>query len=92
MKINFYATLRQIVGQKTIEMGIDHPISVHDLVYEIVTTYPGLRAERIDGNGNIYQHVHILVNGRDSVFLENGNNTFVTQKDTMNIFPAVGGG
>jgi molybdopterin synthase sulfur carrier subunit len=92
MKINFYATLRHIVGQKTIELGVDDPISVSDLVAEIVKIYPGLRVELLDANGNIYQHVHILVNGRDSIYLDGGNEAVVTQKDTVNIFPAVGGG
>jgi molybdopterin synthase sulfur carrier subunit len=92
MKINFYATLRHIVGQKTIDLWIDHPISVRDLVAEIVKIHPGLRVELLDADGNIYQHVHVLVNGRDSIYLDGGNDAVVTQNDTINIFPAVGGG
>ena len=92
MKINIYATLRQIVGQKTVEYGIDYPVTVRGLIDEIVQIYPGLRRELIDENGEIYQHVHVLVNGRDAPYLENAYETQVMQDDTVNIFPAVGGG
>lgn len=92
MKVHFFATLRQIVGQKTIEIDLPENSSVQDFVEIIVTQYPPMRKELLDENGNLYRHVHVFVNGRDAPFLEQGMNTIIKPEDTLNVFPAVGGG
>jgi molybdopterin synthase sulfur carrier subunit len=92
MKINFYATLRAIVGKKTVEFDIPHGVSVREVVDAVIRAYPAMRRELLDDHGRLYQHVHVLVNGRDSPYLENQLDTPVSPEDTVNIFPAVGGG
>ncbi len=92
MKINFYATLRAIVGKKTVELDIPHGVSVREVVDAVIQVYPAMRHELLDEQGRLYQHVHVLVNGRDSPYLENQLDTPVLPDDTVNIFPAVGGG
>ena len=92
MKINFYATLRAIVGKKTVDFDIPHGAPLRDVVAEVVRLYPAMQRELFDEHGNLYQHVHVLVNGRDSPYLENQLDTPITPEDTINIFPAVGGG
>jgi len=92
MKVNFYATLRQITGTKTVEVPMDGPLTVRQLVDRLIREYPGLQPELVDPEGCLYQHIHILVNGRDYHYLESGENTQVTDSDLVNIFPAVGGG
>ena len=92
MRINFYATLRAIVGRKTVDFDIPHGVTVRELVNEVVRVYPAMRRELLDDHGRLYQHVHVLVNGRDSPYLENQLETPVLPEDTVNIFPAVGGG
>ena len=92
MKVNFFATLRQIVGQKTVEIDLPENTTVQDFVDMVVTQYPPMRNELLDEQGNLYRHVHVFVNGRDAPFLENGMDTIIQPKDTLNIFPAVGGG
>ena len=92
MKINFFATLRQIAGQKTVDFDIPEGTAVADLVEIVVTRFPPMRAELLDENGDLWQHVHVFVNGRDAPYLENGLATAVKQSDVVNIFPAVGGG
>lgn len=92
MKINFFATLRQIVGQKTVDFELPENVTVRELVEIVVTRYPTMRPELMDEQGNLWRHVHVFVNGRDAPFLENGVETIVKPTDTINIFPAVGGG
>jgi MoaD family protein len=92
MKINFYATLRQITGQKTIELPLDGTITVRELLDQVLCLYPAMRDELVDEHGALLQRVHVLINGRDVPYLENQMNTIVTSSDTVNIFPAVGGG
>lgn len=92
MKVNFFATLRQIVGQKTVEMDLPENITVQEFVEMVVTQYPPMRKELLDEHGNLYRHVHVFVNGRDAPFLERGMDTVIQPDDQLNIFPAVGGG
>ncbi len=92
MKVHFFATLRQIVGQKTVEIDLPENTTVQDFVEMVVTQYPPMRQELLDENGNLYRHVHVFVNGRDAPFLANGMDTVIQPNDTLNIFPAVGGG
>ncbi len=92
MQVRFYATLRDIVGGKTVDFAVDHDITVRELLAEIIARYPKLRKELLDENGNLYGHVHLFVNGRDAQFLISGLETKIRPDDVINVFPAVGGG
>jgi molybdopterin synthase sulfur carrier subunit len=92
MKINFYATLRQIVGQKTIELELPGQPTVWDVVELVIQRYPPLQAQLLDENGDLYQHVHVFIDGRDAPYLENGLETVLRGSEKIDIFPAVGGG
>lgn len=92
MQVHFYATLRQIVGQKTVDIDIPEGSTVRDLIDEILELYPLLRKDLVDDGGNLYGHVHVLINGRDAPFLEDALETELRHEDTISVFPAVGGG
>jgi molybdopterin synthase sulfur carrier subunit len=92
MNINFFATLRQIVGQKTVQVNLPEDTTVMDLVEIVITRYPSMRRELLNEEGELWPHVHVFVNGRDHPYLENGPQTVIKPTDTVNIFPAVGGG
>ncbi|MBE2198993.1 MAG: MoaD/ThiS family protein [Anaerolinea sp.] len=92
MKINFFATLRQIVGQKAVEFTLAEGTTVREMVEIVVTQYPPMRAELLDEEGNLWRHVHVFVNGRDAPYLPQGMKTVIAPNDVVNIFPAVGGG
>jgi molybdopterin synthase sulfur carrier subunit len=92
MQIHFFATLRQIVGGKTIELPAVGSLTVRQVLATVITRYPPLRAELLDEVGNLYGNVHVLINGRDVAYLELGLDTAVSADDTVNIFPAVAGG
>ncbi len=92
MIVNFYATLRPIVGGKTIDFELDEGITVAQLVEIMVTRYPPLREQLLDEHGNLYAHVHVFVNGRDAPALTHGMQTVLTHNDKLDVFPAVAGG
>jgi molybdopterin synthase sulfur carrier subunit len=92
MRVNFYATLRPIVGGKTVDFPIEEGITVAQLVNTIVTTYPPMREQLLNEQGELYPHVHVFVNGRDAPALDAGMQTLLTQKDLLDVFPAVAGG
>jgi len=92
MQVYFFATLRDIVGGKTVEVPITEPITVEALLEALFQRYPLLRSALLDDQGQLYPQVHVLVNGRDVQYLEEGLQTRITDQDTVSIFPAVGGG
>ena len=92
MKVYFFATLRPIVGGKTVDFEVDHSVTVQELLNVMIEHFPKLRDELLDENGEMHGHVHFFVNGRDAQFLENGVETRIMPDDVVNIFPAVGGG
>jgi molybdopterin synthase sulfur carrier subunit len=92
MKVNFFATLRPIVGGKTVDFDVDHGVTVREMLDVMIECFPKLRDELLDENGKMYGHVHFFVNGRDAQFLVNGFETRIKPDDVLNVFPAVGGG
>lgn len=92
MQVNFYATYRQIVGGKAVDLPIPESITVRHLVDEIVRHYPKLRMELLDENGEPRRYVHVFVNGRDALHLAAGFDTRLEPDDTVNIFPPIAGG
>ncbi|MBM3126160.1 MAG: MoaD/ThiS family protein [Chloroflexi bacterium] len=92
MKVNFYATLRAIVGNKTIELRLAPNTTARQLVEMVVTDFPPLRRELLDETGQFHSHMKFFINGRDAVYLENKMNTIIQSDDKVDIFPPVGGG
>jgi sulfur-carrier protein len=92
MKVNFYATLREIVGQKCIEFPIKEGDCVRDLMNKMIHRFPDLESELLDEQGDLLGHVHLFVNGRDLPYLDDGMETELSIEDQISVFPAVGGG
>ncbi len=92
MKVNFYATLRPIVGGKTVDLALDEGGTAQQLLDAMIARYPALREELLNEEGRLHGHVHFFVNGRDVQFLEGNLETKIKPDDVVNVFPAVGGG
>jgi molybdopterin synthase sulfur carrier subunit len=92
MQVHFFATLRQIVGGKTLVLPLPGAMTVRRLLDAVIARYPALYKELFDEQGQLYRHVHVLINGRDVLCLEAGLETPISAEDTVNIFPAVAGG
>lgn len=92
MKVNFYATLRPIVGQKTVEFDLPKGTTAIQLVEAVIEQFPRMRPELVDENGDLHGHIHIFINGRDAPFLEDKLDTVISSSDKIDIFPPVGGG
>jgi molybdopterin converting factor small subunit len=65
---------------------------VRQLLGEILRLYPALRRELLNDKGELYGHVHIIVNGRDVPYLQDQMETVLAADDVISVFPAVGGG
>ena len=92
MKVNFYATLRSIVGRKTVEVEMLPQATARDLVDSIIQEYPALRRELLDEKNEFSRFIKFFINGREAIYLEDKMNTVIQPDDTVDIFPPVGGG
>jgi sulfur-carrier protein len=92
MKVNFFATLRDIAGGKTVEFDMDHGATAQEVLDAIIVRFPLMKKELLNENGEMFGHVHFFINGRDVQFTEDKFETQIEQGDTVNVFPAVGGG
>ncbi len=92
MRINFYADLRPLVGGKTVDVNINTPLTARQALESITRTRPELAEKIWSVSGELYDHIHVFINGRQSVFLPQGLETPVQSEDTLDVFPPVGGG
>lgn len=92
MRVNFFATLRDIAGGKVVEFDVDHGITAQELLDAITQKFPLMKKELLNEEGQMYGHVHFFINGRDVQFTDEKFQTKIMQEDTVNVFPAVGGG
>jgi molybdopterin synthase sulfur carrier subunit len=92
MIVKFYAMLREVVGSRQVEVDLPPGSSLRNLVVQMVKRYPGLKTKILDPQGNLYSHIHIYINGRDSTLLDASLDHVLQPDDAISIFPPVGGG
>ena len=92
MRVDFYATLRDIVKGKSADFDLEHGVTARELLDAIVTRYPAMKKELLNPDGRLFGHVHFFVNGRDIQFMEDDLETKIMPGDVVKVFPAVGGG
>jgi len=92
MKVNFFATLRYIAGGKVVEFPLEHGITAQELLDAVIEKFPLMKKELLNEKGEMYGHVHFFINGRDVQFTDEKFQTKIMQEDTVDVFPAVGGG
>ncbi len=88
MKINFYANLRDIVGQKTVlVVNLPPGATVQQLLEAAIEEYPALRPELLDENGKFHQQIKMYLNGREVPNTKNPAETPLQVDDTLDILP-----
>jgi MoaD family protein len=92
MQINLYATFRLQAGVRCFELDLTEGATLQHAIEAIVTRYPVLRQHWLDGEGELYGHVHAFINGHDAGTLPLGLNTPLQPADVLDFFPPVAGG
>ena len=87
MQVNIYSALRNFMGEKSLEVELEGTNTVKELIDGIVNSYPVLESKLLDENAQLFTHIHVYVNGRDTLYLRQGTGTQVNIQDKVDIFP-----
>ncbi|HJM74974.1 MAG TPA: ubiquitin-like small modifier protein 1 [Dehalococcoidia bacterium] len=90
MEIRLYATLRPIVGGRTVEVP-NRCATIGDVLATLSDDYPDLAPHLLDDDGAMRPYVAVMVNGRDIRHLD-GLQTAIGTDSGIDIFPPVAGG
>jgi molybdopterin converting factor small subunit len=78
-------------GQATVEVDLDEPAAVRDLLDALEGRHPGLAGRVRDERGAVRRHVNVFV-GQDHIRDLEGLDTALDGARTVSILPAVSGG
>ena len=92
MDVNFFATLRDLAGARTVAFDLCEGTFVQGPLDEVIARFPSMRTELYDDGGKLFGHVHVFINGRDAPHLDRALETPLHAGDKVDLFPAVGGG
>lgn len=92
MDVHFYATLRAIIGKKTVTVEMPPNTTALELIELVSAKHPPLRDELLDAENRFQRHMKMFINGREAVYLEDEFETIIQPDDKIDIFPPVGGG
>lgn len=92
MDVHFYATLRGIIGRKTVTVEMPPNTTALALIELVCAKHPALRAELLDAQNRFQQHMKMFINGREAVYLDDEFDTVIQADDKIDVFPPVGGG
>ncbi|MBN1563032.1 MAG: MoaD family protein [Anaerolineae bacterium] len=89
--IRLFATVRDVVGSKKLQVPFNGGGTVRDLIEVIRGESPALAAKLLDEHGELSTLVHIYVRGRNVEWLD-GLDTVIADKDEVFIVPPIAGG
>jgi MoaD family protein len=92
MKVNLFATLRDVVGGDSVEVDFEAGSSAQQLIETVVAQYPALETTLLDESRCLHKSLKMFINGREVVYLEGRFQHVLESTDTVDIFPAIGGG
>ncbi len=90
-RLRLYSTLRDAVGAKELVIPFEGIHTVRDMIQVIGNVNPILGAKIVDPDGELSGLVHILVHGRNIIWLQ-GLDTVVSEKDEVVTIPPTAGG
>jgi len=91
MEWRLFATLAEAAGDSTVTVDIAGEATLREAFDALLEAYPDLEPEVLDEDEQLYDHVHVLVDGSDP-FIEEGWTTVVDEDTELALFPPVSGG
>jgi molybdopterin synthase sulfur carrier subunit len=91
MQVKLYASLRQKVGLKQVEVEVPPEPTIKDVLQDLAVRYPVLKEHIFSDDGSLVHHIQVIINGHSIRTLQ-GLDTPVKPEDKVDIFPPLVGG
>ncbi|MBV0925140.1 MoaD/ThiS family protein [Halomicroarcula limicola] len=91
MEWKLFAHLRDAADGRTVSVDVDEGATVETALDELLTARPALRGE-VTTDGELADHVRVLVDGEDPFAAGDGLATTVDSDTELALFPPVSGG
>ena len=93
VKVHTILGLKEIIGQREIEISVPEQSNLSDVLSHMVETWGEKLSSRLfePGTDQVSSHIRLMVNGRDMAFL-NGMETVIQDGDEIFLFPPAFGG
>ena len=93
IKILLFATYRDLVDAKEVDIPLESDGTVRSLLQSLITQYPQFQDELFtdESLSQMKPHVHLFVNGRNIIHLK-GLETTILGTEEIAMIPPVGGG
>jgi molybdopterin synthase sulfur carrier subunit len=92
MRVSFFATLREIVGERDIDVSLPEGATVRELAEELVRRWPELRAHLFTEEGALSRRAAICLDGRNVRWLPDGDATRLSENQCVALIPPAAGG
>ena len=92
MKIRFYANLRTIVDNATLDISDVSIRTLRELFERLVELYPEIAPHLFDARGGLRSDVPIFVNGRNPRLTETGLDIVLESNDEISLFSPISSG
>jgi molybdopterin synthase sulfur carrier subunit len=91
MQWKLFADLREVAGDSTVSVSVEHGDTVGDALRALFAARPALEERVTDDAGGLRDHINVLRNGED-VREDGGLDAPVSDDDELALFPPVSGG
>ncbi|MDR5656346.1 ubiquitin-like small modifier protein 1 [Halodesulfurarchaeum sp. HSR-GB] len=91
MEWKLFADLAETAGEKRVAVDPAPEPTVEDALEALFESHPALR-DRVLADGEVADHVNLLLNGESVADRESGLGTQVESGDELALFPPVSGG
>ena len=92
MRVSFFASLREIVEGRDIDVSLPEGATVRDLAEELVRRWPELREHLFTEDGALSRRAAIYVDGRNVRWLPDAEATRLCESQCVAVIPPAAGG
>lgn len=87
-----FANLAETAGEKEVEVAVGPGDTFGDAFDALLEAHPELREEVLDDDGELRDHIRVLLNDSNPFVTAEGYDTELAEGDDLALFPPVSGG
>ncbi len=91
MQVRFYANMRTIVGQETLDVDLSGSVTLDSLFQVLAERFPAIYPHLFDEHDNLRQDVPVFVNGRNPR-LDGALDAPLQPQDVISLFSPISSG